>query len=108
MTRMLARLGVLIFWGLFAVVSGASADEFKVIQQDKSFSHTTLTLKKGDQITFVNADPHNHNVYSEELVEFDIKQLPGSVHMLTFPNAGETVIQCAIHPKMKLRVRVNP
>jgi plastocyanin len=85
------------------------AAEYKIIQKDKTFSEKTLTIKRGDTITFVNSDTVTHNVYSNTKgCEFELRtQLPGGADTVPFPRACALEVQCAIHPKMKLQVDVK-
>lgn len=94
----------------FLVASAASAEDIKIDQKNKKFDRDEVTVKKGDTITFVNDDPFTHNVYSETPgMAFDLKvQAPGKTSTVTFDTAGEALIECAIHPAMKLKVKVVP
>jgi plastocyanin len=96
--------------GTLAVVTPASATDHAVAQKDKAFSTTAITVKAGDRITFTNADSITHNVYSvTKGYEFDLKtQTPGHSDTVPFPKAGSVDVECAIHPKMKLKVTVAP
>ena len=50
----------------------AEATDFTVRQKDRAFSVRQLTVKVGDQVTFVNDDAVGHNVVSETKgLEFD-------------------------------------
>ena len=59
---MLKRLAVTGFICLACV--SAQAQEFTVDQTNKHFSVSTLTVKAGDQIRFLNNDPFFHNIFS--------------------------------------------
>jgi plastocyanin len=50
-----------------------------------------------------------HNVYSTTKGhEFEIKtQAPGKSDTVKFDRAGVVVVECAIHPKMRLQVNVE-
>lgn len=72
----------------------------------------TLSLKVGDEIVFQNRDEVSHNVSGarQGKVLFDVKlQEPGKTHDRTvkLQEKGELTIQCAIHPKMKIKVKVD-
>jgi plastocyanin len=88
----------------------ALAQELRISQKHKRFSSTTLTVKTGDLITFVNDDEAMHNVYSyTEGFTFDLGgQSPGEETTVRLSKTGVIDIRCAIHPKMKLQVRVQP
>lgn len=71
-----------------------------------------LTLKVGDEISFHNRDEVSHNVSGlvGEKVLFDVKlQDPGKANdrNVKITEKGEFTIQCAIHPKMKIKVKVD-
>ena len=79
---------------------------------EKEFKVEEIKLKVGDGILFKNRDIVNHNVsgkISDETI-FDVTlQEPGEKNdrKITLKKKGEYVVQCAIHPKMKLKVVVE-
>jgi hypothetical protein len=79
---------------------------------EKEFKVEEVKLKVGDGILFKNRDIVNHNVsgkISDETI-FDVTlQEPGEKNdrKITLKKKGEYVVQCAIHPKMKLKVIVE-
>jgi plastocyanin len=87
----------------------AFAAERSIMQKGKVFSESAITIKKGDVVVFVNDDSVTHNVMSTDSGnEFNIgSQPPGVSTPVTFDKAGEYTILCAIHPRMKLVVKVN-
>ena len=68
-----------------------------------------LTISVGDTIEFVNDDTTSHNVFSTSSQDkFNLKiQAPNSKSSYTFKNKGEVTVRCAIHPKMKINIKVN-
>ena len=71
-----------------------------------------ISAKVGDEIRFMNRDEVSHNVSGSKAqkVIFDVKlQEPGKAHdrSVKLSEKGEYVIQCAIHPKMKFKVKVD-
>lgn len=71
-----------------------------------------LNLKKGDKLTFKNRDEVSHNVsaWKGEKALFDVKlQDPGQKNDRTIEltESGEFTVQCAIHPKMKIKLKVD-
>lgn len=71
-----------------------------------------LNLKKGDKLLFKNRDEVTHNVsaWKGEKALFDVKlQEPGAKNDRTIEltEAGEFTVQCAIHPKMKIKLKVD-
>jgi plastocyanin len=79
-----------------------------VQQQGRMFSIDSITLKKGEPLTFINDDTVPHNIASiSKGNEFDLgSQRPGASTDVTFTEAGEVHVFCAIHPRMKLTVKV--
>ena len=96
-----------------------SAEEIKLFQKSKKFfieeadgtlkKIKKLEINKGDKITFINQDNISHNVYSKgDVADFEIaKQAPGASDSVTFDKSGKTRVRCAIHPRMKLKIKVN-
>ena len=85
------------------------AAERSISQKGRIFSETSIAIKRGDIVTFVNDDNVTHNVLSMDPGnEFNIgAQAPGVATPVTFDKAGHFAVLCAIHPRMKLQVRVN-
>ncbi len=85
------------------------AEEYEVGQLNKAFTTESLTIKKGDTISFVNHDDFFHNIFSlSDTASFDLGSYPkGEAKSYTFDTAGEVVIECAIHPDMKLKITVE-
>ena len=87
----------------------AFAAERSITQKGKVFSESAITIRRGDVVVFVNDDSVTHNVMSTDSDnEFNIgAQAPGVSTPVTFDKSGEFTILCAIHPRMKLMVKVN-
>jgi len=103
--------GAIVVLGLLALVAHAAlAQELRISQKHKKFSTTSVTVKSGDLITFVNDDEAMHNVYSfTEGFVFDLGgQSPGEETTVRLSKPGIVDVRCAIHPKMRLQVRVQP
>jgi plastocyanin len=100
-------LAVTISFACGSVV--AFAMERSIGQKGKTFSESAITIKKGDVVMFVNDDTVTHNIMSTNPGnEFNIgAQAPGVSTPVTFEIAGEFTIFCAIHPRMKLIVKVS-
>ena len=97
---------------VIALASGslvAFAAERSITQKGKAFSESAITIIRGDVVVFVNDDSVTHNVMSTDSGnEFNIgSQAPGVSTPVTFDKSGEFTILCAIHPRMKLMVKVN-
>jgi plastocyanin len=86
-----------------------SAKEYTVDQKDKQFTMSDLVIKVGDIVHFRNSDPFFHNVYSlSPLKIFDLGSYPkGQSKAVTFDKPGEIEVNCAIHPSMKIKIKVE-
>ena len=72
----------------------------------------SITLKVGDTIIFSNRDEVKHNVsgWKDKENIFDVKiQEPGlkNDRSILLSKKGDFIIQCAIHPKMKIKLKVD-
>lgn len=79
---------------------------------EEKFKVESLSAKVGDEITFYNRDEVSHNVSGiiNKKTAFDVKlQEPGKANdrSVKLQEKGEYTIQCAIHPKMKVKVKVD-
>ena len=100
---------------LFALViltglsAGALAANQMVHQQGRVFSSESVSIKKGEALTFVNDDSIPHNILSASKGnEFNLgSQAPGMSTDVTFKEAGDVQVICAIHPRMKMMVKVT-
>jgi plastocyanin len=79
-----------------------------ITQKGKVFSESTVTIKAGQSVRFVNDDTVTHNVFAKgENFSFNLKkQAPGTESTVVFPEEGTYECRCAIHPNMKLEVKV--
>lgn len=95
---------------LLTSASLAMAEDFEVLQKDKAFSTQALTVKVGDNVKFVNADSFNHNIFSlSDTKSFDLGSYPkGESKSVTFDAPGQVDVECALHPNMKMSVKVEP
>jgi plastocyanin len=95
-----------------AIICGLSTGAFAatevIHQQGRAFSKESATVKKGEALTFLNDDSVPHNIMSASKGnEFNLgSQAPGSSTDVTFREAGDVAVICAIHPRMKMTVKV--
>jgi cytochrome c peroxidase len=77
-------------------------------QHEKRFDPTHIALKQGAHLWILNNDTRTHNVrVFDPKLEFDSgAQEPGETVEIAFPEAGEFLVFCGIHPKMELWVDV--
>ena len=81
-----------------------------VLQKGRRYDPTDMFLRKGDTITLVNGDDNSvHHAFIEtDRFAFDAgDQEPGKQATLTLKEPGDFIIQCGIHPKMKLTIHVQ-
>jgi plastocyanin len=73
------------------------------------FSSESITIKKGESITFLNDDSVPHNILSASKGnEFNLgSQPPGTSTDVAFKETGDVQVICAIHPRMKMMVKVT-
>ena len=97
---------LVIFSGLSA---GALAANQVINQQGRVFSSESVTIKKGEALTYVNNDSIPHNIMSNTKgSEFNLgSQAPGTSTDVTFKETGSVQVICAIHPRMKMMVQVT-
>jgi plastocyanin len=97
-------------WALLITASRpVMAADVTITQKSRNFSVAEVTVHVGDTLVFVNADPFKHNVYSpSDGFAFDLDvQRPGQADRVAVTRRGSFDVLCHIHPKMKLRVRVE-
>jgi plastocyanin len=106
MMRQLTLLTIVVTAGLSA---GALAATEVIHQQGRAFSAESVTIKKGEALTFLNDDTVPHNIMSASKGnEFNLgSQAPGTSTDVTFKEAGDVQVICAIHPRMKMTVKVE-
>jgi plastocyanin len=88
---------------------GALAANMTISQKGRMFSSESVAIKKGDTLTFLNDDSVPHNILSTSKGnEFNLgSQPPGASTDVTFKEAGDVLVICAIHPRMKIMVKVT-
>src|SRR6202163_4773906 len=106
--RLSMRLITLIPVVFLGLSAGALAANLTITQKGRAFSSETITLKKGGTLTFMNDDSIPHNIMSTSGGnEFNLgSQPPGASTDVTFKEAGDVLVICAIHPRMKMTVKV--
>lgn len=95
--------------------SGESLAKTHLIRQkDKKFSTDHVTVKLGDTLIFENNEKDiTHNVYSiTPGNEFELKiQKPKTKTPIEVDakshRPGEMLVECAIHPTMKIKVKIE-
>jgi plastocyanin len=87
---------------------GAFAATEVIHQKGRIFSSENVAIKKGEKLVFLNDDSVPHNIYSASKGnEFNLgSQPPGASTDVSFNEAGEVQVKCAIHPRMMMTVKV--
>jgi plastocyanin len=77
-------------------------------QQNREFDPDILVLPIGSTVSFPNADPIFHNVFSlSKAKAFDLGYFPsGQTRTLRFDNAGIAQVYCHLHPNMSAAIVV--
>jgi plastocyanin len=103
------RLPPLVFVVLVGLSVGALAANLTISQKGRMFSSENVTIKKGETLTFLNDDSVPHNILSTSKGnEFNLgSQSPGTSTDVTFKEAGDVLVVCAIHPRMKMMVKIT-
>jgi len=96
---------------VLAFVAGSTvglAAERTISQKGKVFSESVVELKKGETLVFLNDDNVPHNVLSTTPGHaFNLGLIgPGHSTPVTFDKSGEIQVICAMHPSMKMSLKV--
>jgi plastocyanin len=104
--RKFASLALVAIIGLMA---GGMVAKQTVHQQGRMFSSDSIAIKRGETLTFLNDDNVPHNIASiSKGNEFNLgSQRPGASTDVTFTEPGEAQVICAIHPRMKMMVKIS-
>lgn len=91
-----------------ALSAAVAAQEHVISQKNSQFSPKTLTVKIGESVNFKNDDKVYHNVFSlSKPLSFDLGALPpGQSRKVEMVKEGVIDVECAIHPDMKLEIKV--
>src|SRR5712692_6949670 len=101
------RIGVAL--AFIAGTTVALAAERTISQKGKVFSETVVEIKKGETLVFLNDDNVAHNVLSTTPGnQFNLGLIgPGHSTPVTFEKSGDMQIICAMHPSMKMSLKVT-
>jgi plastocyanin len=89
---------------------GLALGAVAVSQKGRAFTPAELSINRGESVQILNddGDLRHHAYIDSDKFNFDSgDQEPGSQVTIRFPVVGTFDVLCAIHPKMRLRVRVN-
>ena len=108
--RLVSLAGVVLLGTTLGSLSAVALTTTEMIgQHGRKFSVASISVRKGQPVTFLNDDNVPHNVVSLSAGnEFDLgSQPPGTSTDVSFMVAGEVEVICAIHPRMKMIVSVT-
>ena len=83
----------------------SSASPNTIVIKDFSFNPTTLTVKKGTTITWINNDSVPHQIKSSSFNSSELTK--GQSYSFTFSKVGTFDYFCAIHPSMTGKIAVE-
>jgi plastocyanin len=107
---MAPKATVLVSMAAAAIAAVAYAKDYTIVQRNGDFVEKAISIKVGETIWFANEDDYGHNVYSSSPANvFDFgRQRPGQRTPVQFKQPGTVDVYCRIHPKMHLKVTVQP
>lgn len=102
---------VALLMGVSVIVQ---AKEFIITENDRQFQIdqkevTSLNIRAGDTVTFVNEDKFLHTVFStSEAKKFKLaRSSNGESHSVTFDKKGTVEVECKIHNSMYVEINVK-
>jgi plastocyanin len=106
--RIVPLIALVSLSGLVAGAALGAVSRATVSQKGRMFSVERLEIRKGESLTFLNDDSVPHNIVSRSAGnEFDLGPQPtGAATDVTFAVAGEAKVVCAIHPRMRMTVKI--
>ena len=96
--------------GIVTTALAVGVPQIVVSQKGREFNPGEVSISRGDTIQIVNDDGDllHHAYIDSKKFSFDSgDQQPGSTTNIMFPQTGDYIVRCAIHPKMKLSVHVK-
>lgn len=99
-------IGIIILAAVIVFFTGvAQASTVQVLIKDFKFRPDTITINKGDVVTWTHPGPASHTVKFADSESPILKN--GATYSKTFNQAGTFNYQCGIHPYMKGTVIVK-
>ena len=107
---LLTLAGLVAILGLGLVTSGgrAMADDQTIKIANFTFDPSTLTVKAGTTVTWINTDDIPHLVTDKDGKFHSSALDTNDKFSQTFSTAGTVEYFCAIHPKMTGKIVVTP
>ena len=107
MTVAARRSSVLAVALLALIAPAALAKDHKVAIKDVSYSPREIKIKKGDTVTWTNADERDHTVTADDGSFKSGKLSDGETFKQKFEKPGRYKYHCDYHPRMKATVVVE-
>lgn len=99
-------VGVIVLLAVIVFFTGAAqASTTQVLIKDFKFQPDTITIKKGDTVTWTHPGQASHTVKFAGSESEILKN--GASYSKTFNQAGTFDYECGIHPYMKGKVIVK-
>ena len=100
----LAGIGVICLAG-----AAGAGNVIDIIQKRRSFAVQEVTIERGSNLRFINADEFPHQVHATGpgMDEDSALQAPGEALDVEFPVEGTFQVTCGVHPRMHLTVIVK-
>lgn len=107
--RLRASIALSAFVLVVVLAEHAAAATHTIVQIDRSFRPSEITIAAGESLAFSNQDEFLHQIYVDsDQIDYDsAEQPPGEIITIPFPKAGDFPVRCHIHPKMLLVVHVK-
>lgn len=85
-------------------------DVMTISQKRRKYAPTAVTIKAGDRIRIVNDDIFLHHAFVDsDRLQYDSGSMEeGESRDIQFDDVGTYQVRCAIHPRMRLDVTVEP
>jgi plastocyanin len=96
--------------GIVTTALAVGVPQIVVSQKGREFNPGEISIARGETIQILNDDGDllHHAYIDSKRFSFDSgDQQPGSKTNILFPETGDYIVRCAIHPKMKLNVHVK-
>jgi plastocyanin len=105
----ISRCKIAIVTSMLVVATFQPAHSQTVIQFERAFHPSEVTITRGETLTISNHDEFIHQIYvNSGVMNFDSnEQPPGQDVLVNFPSAGTFEVRCHIHPRMRLFVHVK-
>jgi len=90
----------------FTAPAAANAASHTIVIEGVRYEPATLTIKRGDSVTWVNKDPYPHTATASGT--FDSRSIAANRSWtFTARNAGRYDYVCTLHPNMKATLIVE-